>query len=79
MDISSIALQGIAQAESQADTAASALANAGTTAQNGANLDVVDISAQMLSLLSAQNEAAINIDILKTADQIHQSLIDVMA
>ena len=76
MDPTSIALQGLQQAEVQLNAAASQLANAGDS-QNGANLDVVDLSAEMVALMSAQTLS--NITTLKTADQMQKALIDVTA
>jgi flagellar basal body rod protein FlgC len=79
MDPSSIALQGLQQAEVQLNAAAANLANAGGSSPNGANLDVVDISAEMVALMSAQTMLSVNLATLKTADQMHKSVIDVTA
>jgi len=78
MDPTSIALQGLQQAEVQLNAAASNLANTGDS-QNGANLDVVDLSAEMVALMSAQTLFESNIATLKTADQMQKNLIDVTA
>lgn len=77
MDPSSIALQGLQQAEVQLTAAAARLATAGSP--NGANLDVVDLSAEMVALMSAQTLFSVNIATLKTADQMQKNLLDVMA
>jgi hypothetical protein len=79
MDLSSIALQGLAQAEAQLEEAASGLASAGAASPSGANLDTVDLSTQILALLAAQNAVAINVATLKTVDQIQKNLIDIKA
>ena len=79
MDPSSIALQGLQQAEVQLNAAAARLANAGGTPSSGANLDVVDLSAEMVALMSAQTMLSVNVATLKTADQMQKSLIDVTA
>jgi flagellar hook protein FlgE len=79
MDLSSIALQGIAQAEVQLEAAATNLASAGAATPDGANLDVVDISKEMVALMSAKTLFALNISTLKTADQIQKSVIDLTA
>jgi hypothetical protein len=50
MDVSSIALQGLAQAEAQLQAATARLANAGT---GGVNPDTVDVGTQILELMSA--------------------------
>jgi flagellar hook protein FlgE len=79
MDLTSIALQGLSQAEGQLDSAASALATAGAASPSGANLDVVDLSSQVVALTSAQTIFAINLDVLKSADQLQQNLINLTA
>jgi len=79
MDPSSIALQGLQQAEVQLNAAAAKLANAGGSSPNGANLDVVEISAEMVALMSAQTLFSGNIATLKTADQMQKNLINITA
>lgn len=79
MDPSSIALGGLQQAEVQLNSAATELANAGTASPNGVNLDVVDLSAEMVALMSAQTMFSVNIATLKTADQMQKALIDLKA
>ena len=54
MDPSAIALQGLQQAEFQLDSAAAGVAAAGGQSSNGSNADVVDLSAEMTALMSAQ-------------------------
>ena len=78
MDPSSIALQGLQQAEVQLNAAASQLAKAGAS-PNGANLDVVDLSAEMVGLMSAQTMFSVNIATLKIADQMQKARIDITA
>jgi flagellar hook protein FlgE len=79
MDLSSIALRGLGQAEVQLDAAAGALAAAGSASSNGANLDVVNISAEIMALNSAQTAFAIDVSTLKTADQIQQTALNLLA
>jgi flagellar hook protein FlgE len=79
MDPSAIALQGLQQAEVQLETAASAIASGGSTSANGSNLDVVDLSAEMVALMSAQTSFSANLATLKTADQMQKNLIDLTA
>jgi len=76
MDISAIALQGLDQASAQLDAAAAQIASAGAASPDGANLDTVDLSTQMVALMSAQTLFAANLATLKTADQMGKSLID---
>lgn len=79
MDPSSIALQGLQQADAQLDAAASAIVSAGATSANGSNPNVVDLSTEMVALMSAQNSLSANLATLETADQIQQNLLDVTA
>jgi flagellar basal body rod protein FlgC len=78
MDLSTIALQGLAQAEVQLNAAASTLANAGAASPNGANLDVVSLSTEIVALNSAKTLFDVNLSTLKTADQILQSTINLL-
>ena len=79
MDPSSIALQALQQAEVQLNAAAAKIASAGASSPDGANLDVVDLSAEMVALMSAQSAFEVNLSTLKTADQMQESLIDLTA
>jgi flagellar hook protein FlgE len=79
MDASSIALQGLQQAAVQAETVAAAIAGAGAASANGSNPDVVDLSAEMVALISAQASFAANIATLETVDQMQKTLLDVTA
>lgn len=78
MDPSSIALQGLQQADAQLEAAASAIASAGAP-DSGAGVDVVSLSAEMVALMAAQTQFEANLATLKTADQMQQSLMDVTA
>lgn len=78
MDISSIALQGLQQADAQMESAASAIAGAGVL-DNGAGVDVVSLSAEMVALMSGQVESEANIAALSAADQMELTLINVTA
>jgi len=79
MDVSSIALQGLQQADIQLEAAASRMATAGSDSPDGANLDVVDLSTEMVALMSAQNLFNANLATLKTTDQMPKSLLDIKA
>ena len=70
----SIALQGLEQADTQLDAAASQIAQAGAPSDNGGNPDVLDLSAEMIALMTAQNQFSANLQTLSTADQIQQTL-----
>gem|GEM_PF-1627947 len=79
MDVSSIALQGLQQANIQLEAAATAIATAGADSSSTGNVDVVDLSAEMVALMSAQNAFSVNLATLKTADQMQQSLVNMKA
>ena len=79
MDISGIAVQGLDQADAQLTQAATEIAAYGGNALDGANLDVVDLSAEMVALMSAKVDFAANLKVVETADQVQKSLIDVNA
>ena len=77
MDPTSIALQGLQQADIQLESAATRIASADTISPDSVNLDVVDLSAEMVALMSAQTLFDINLATIKTADQMQKSLIDI--
>jgi hypothetical protein len=77
MDLSAIALQGLDQAQTALETAASKIASAGTLSPDSA--DAVDISAEMVALLSARNMFSVNLATLKVADEVQKSVIDILA
>lgn len=79
MDIASIALQGVMAADNQLQDAAVQIASYGANIPQGANVDTVDLSAAVIALLSAKNQAAASIDVLKTADQIQASALNIFA
>ena len=76
MDVSSIALQGLQQAENQLDAAAAGIAREGTGSSNAGNVDVVDFSSEMVALMSAQILYEANLATLRTADQVEQNLVN---
>lgn len=76
MDPSSLALQALQPANVQSEAAAARIAGAGEDSADGANPDVVDLSAVMVALMSAQHVFEANIATLKTADQMQKTLVD---
>jgi len=71
------ALQGISNAETQFNTAASQIARAPLAALGpGAPADQVDLSTAAVALLQSRNSFDANIKVLKTADQMEQKLLD---
>lgn len=79
MDPLSIALQGLQQAEVQLNAAAARIASAGSASPDGATLDVVSLSEEMVALMAAKNQFSANLATLKTADQMQKSLVDLTA
>jgi hypothetical protein len=75
MDLSAIGLQGLQQADLQLEAAASALARA-SAAPAGANFDVADFASQIVALNSAQDSFALNLATLKTANQVHERVLN---
>jgi uncharacterized protein YjbI with pentapeptide repeats len=79
MDLSTIALQGLQQANAQLNSAASSIASFQSSTPTGANVDTVDLSAAVVALLSAKNLYSANLATTKTAEQISQSTLDILA
>jgi hypothetical protein len=73
MDVSSIALQGLQQAQVQLESAAQRVAGAGS-----ATSDTADLSREAVSILSAKNDFAANINVMKVADDMQKSLINLL-
>ncbi len=67
------------QAEAQLEQTATRIASAGTSSADGAGVDTVDLSAEMIALTVAKQQASLNLQTLKTADEIGRSVIDIMA
>jgi flagellar basal body rod protein FlgC len=79
MDVSSIALQGLQQADVQLQSAAVNIANFGESTPDGATLDVVDLSTAMVALMSAKVDFSANLKTLQTANEVQKSLLDLIA
>ena len=78
MDLSSIALRGVEQAQVQLDAAATSLASAGAS-PNGANLDTADLASGVVALNSAQVLLQLSLSTLKTADQVQKTALNLLA
>ena len=72
MEISAIALSGMNQAQTRLEGVAKRLARVSDSA------DTIDLSTEMVALLEARNAYATNAKVLKTADEMHGSLLDVL-
>ena len=75
MDPSAIALEGLHQADAQLEQAAARIASFG--ASSDGNVDVVDLSAEFVALMTARMMFDANLATLKTAGEMQKSLIDV--
>jgi hypothetical protein len=78
MDIADIALQGLQQADLQLNQAAAAIAAAGGSS-DGSSPDAVSLSAELVALLSAKNNFAVNVASLKVAESVQKQALDVTA
>ncbi len=79
MDISAIALQGLEQANVPLNDAAVNLASAAALSPDGSNVDTVDISAEIVALLSAKNQFSVAAATLKTANEVQKNAVDLIA
>ena len=79
MDLSAIALQGLQQPDAQLNAAASKIASFEASSPDGAGLDSVDLSAEVVALMSARNQSEANLATLHTASEIQKNVIDLMA
>ena len=74
MDIRGVALQGLNRAEGQVESATRRIAQSSSTP------DVTDgLRGDMVSLLSARNDFAANIGVVKTADEMEKKTLDLLA
>ena len=85
MDISSVALSGLQQAQTCFDCAASRVATAGQTTVSGetvntsADIDVVNFSRAAVSMLSAKSDVSASIAVLHKANEIQRQVLDLFA
>ena len=79
MDISNVALDGLHRAEVKLEKAATRIASFRADSSGGANTDTVDLSAEMVAVMSARNEFSANLKSLETAGEEQKSLIDLFA
>ena len=74
MEIASVGLQGMKQAEGRLEKTASNLAKIGTP-----ETDTVSLSDEMVSLLSEKNDFAINTKLVQTGDEMQKRVLDILA
>ncbi len=77
MDISSIALQGLEQADSQLQTAAVSLASLGSSSSAG--VDIATLSSDVVALQTAQTSVELNLSLIRTADKIEKATVNLSA
>ena len=77
MSVSAIALAGITSAVEQFDEAAEGIRKA--TSVNPETADRVDLSAEAVKLLTARTAYKAAIEVAKTADEISEQAIDLLA
>ena len=70
--IAATSLRGMESAISQLQTAAERIAQAPE------NPDTVDLSAEMIAMLSARDNFMANVEAAKTGDAIHRSLLNLV-
>ena len=78
MQIFASALQGLNAAETKLDQTANRLSHVGV-AENGAAPDAVDLSAEMVNLMTAQQEYAANLKSLEAGNEIVKHTLDILA
>ena len=77
MSISSSALAGITQALKQFDQAAEGIRRA-TQPETG-SVDQLDLSTEAVKLLAARTAVQASLEVAKTADEVNQHVIDLLA
>jgi flagellar hook protein FlgE len=77
MDISAVALRGLEGTQGQFNRSASKLSMAASPTSTTA--DETDLSQAAVGLLTAKNDFEGNLKILKVADQMERSTIDLLA
>jgi len=78
MDAISSALQGLDRANTQLNSAAAQIADlASRSAAGNGPVDTVDLSSEMVGLMSAQNAFDANLATLEIADQMQKALYNV--
>jgi hypothetical protein len=77
MDISAIAIQGLQQADTQLQRAATTIASLGTADE--VNPDTVDLASEMIALTSAKGLESANITALKAGEEMQKKTLDLLA
>ncbi len=73
------ALQGMQNAEAQFEKAAGRIAQLPAATGAGAGGDIVDLSAEIVAMLSARDNFMANVEAAKTGDALQRALLNVVA
>lgn len=71
-------LQGMRKAEAQFEAAAGKIARAPAASQPGESGDALDLSAEMVALLSSRDNFMANVEAAKTGDQMQRTLLNMI-
>ena len=76
MDITAVALQGLQEAQARLDKAAVNLSRLSIDAASG---DSVDLSSEVIALIATQAQVETNVAAARSANELEQKLLDVLA
>jgi hypothetical protein len=79
MDPSLIVIQALHQADIQLESVTANFASMGAASPNGTNLDVVDLSAEMVVFMLGRSLFEANLSALETAGEMQKSVINIVA
>ena len=74
----SVPLQGLNRAEAELNSAAAKIAQASLSAGSPPANDAVDLSTEIVALLSAKNDFAANARVIHTIGDLNQSLVNLL-
>ena len=74
MDVTSVALRGMQDAQSTLQKTANQIASVSPE-----NSDSVDLSSQMVAMLAARNQFQTDVRLVKTADDMQKKVLDLQA
>ena len=78
MDISAIASAGLDVAQSRFDKAATGIASASDSTSTAPSGDIVSLSQQAVSLLSASHEFQTDLQLAHVADAMHKTTVNLL-
>ena len=73
------ALQGMQKAQAQFDKAAGRIAQLPNAADAGAGGDTIDLSAEIVAMMSARDNFMANVEAAKTGDAMQRTLLNMIA